>query len=182
MRVWLIPLGVSCACERPGGGLRRGCWAAREPRDRRWWAVLILEQSREPLCVCVCVCVKKSLYLASHSCSHSTTRLLRRSRCSTRQKYGTPTATGDLSLSLSLSLFLSLSLSLSLSLCLSVCLSDRRSRRDSWELLPPMRHARAGARGFVLPGGRFAVRAPLNEESLCLCHSAYSRLIKRLLL
>ena len=28
---------------------------------------------------------------------------------------------------------------------------------DSWELLPPMRHARAGARGFVLPGGRFAV-------------------------
>lgn len=30
-------------------------------------------------------------------------------------------------------------------------------KRDSWELLPPMRHARAGARGFVLPGGRFAV-------------------------
>lgn len=28
---------------------------------------------------------------------------------------------------------------------------------DSWERLPPMKHARAGARGFVLPGGRFAV-------------------------
>ena len=37
-------------------------------------------------------------------------------------------------------------------------------KRDSWELLPPMRHARAGARGFVLPGGRFAVRAPLNAS------------------
>lgn len=29
--------------------------------------------------------------------------------------------------------------------------------KDKWERLPPMRHARAGARGFVLPGGRFAV-------------------------
>jgi hypothetical protein len=29
--------------------------------------------------------------------------------------------------------------------------------RDLWEHLPPMRHARAGARGFALPFGRFAV-------------------------
>lgn len=41
---------------------------------------------------------------------------------------------------------------------------------DSWELLPPMKHARAGARGFVLPGGRFAVvggmgMATRSEES-----------------